>query len=88
MYQAICMNLFEIVLLISLILASYKSFVCGMNEISKPLLLSINSLLSLLNNTNGDMCFINGTKIEVGKIYRKKRHKTMKRLATKSKSTT
>ena len=69
-------------------LPSYKSFVCGMNDISKPLLLFINSLLSTRNTTHGDICFVDGTKIEVCKIYREKRHKTMKKLATKSKSTT
>lgn len=69
-------------------LPSYKSFVCGMNDISKPLLLFINSLLLTRNTTHGDICFVDGTKIEVCKIYRESRHKTMKKLATKSKSTT
>jgi hypothetical protein len=69
-------------------LPSYKSFVVGMNSVSRYLLLFINSLLSLRNTTCGDVCFIDGTKIEVCKIYREKRHRTMKKLATKSKSTT
>jgi hypothetical protein len=69
-------------------LPCYKSFVVGMNSVSRYLLLFINSLLSLRNTTCGDVCFIDGTKIEVCKIYREKRHRTMKKLATKSKSTT
>jgi Transposase DDE domain len=69
-------------------LPNYQNFVRGMNDMSRYLLLFINSLLSLRNTTDGDVCFVDGTKIEVCKIYREKRHKTMKVLATKSKSTT
>ena len=68
-------------------LPSYKNFVCGMNSVSKSLLLFINTVVSTRNTTKGDVCFVDGTKIEVCKIYREKRHKTMKKLATKSKST-
>jgi hypothetical protein len=69
-------------------LPSYQNFVVGINQVAKYMLLFINSLLSTRNTTNGDICFIDGTKIEVCKIYREKRHRTMKKLATKSKSTT
>lgn len=68
-------------------LPSYKNFVCGMNSVSKSLLLFISTVVSTRNTTKGDICFVDGTKIEVCKIYREKRHKTMKKLATKSKST-
>jgi hypothetical protein len=69
-------------------LPNYQNFVRGMNDMSRYLLLFINSLFLTRNTTHGDICFIDGTKIEVCKIYREKRHKTMKVLATKSKSTT
>jgi hypothetical protein len=69
-------------------LPSYQNFVVGINNVSRYMLLFINTLLSARNTTNGDVCFVDGTKIEVCKIYREKRCKIMKRLATKSKSTT
>jgi Transposase DDE domain len=69
-------------------LPSYKSFVVSMNLASKNILIFVQTVLSLINNTNGDICFVDGTKLEVCKIYRESKHKTMKLLATKSKSTT
>jgi len=69
-------------------LPSYRNFVVAMNGGTRDMLLFINTLVSTCNTTNGGICFVDGTKIEVCKIYREKRHKTMKHLATKSTSTT
>jgi hypothetical protein len=69
-------------------LPKYGNFVTGMNQVSRDMVLFISALLSVQNTTLGDVCFVDGTKIEVCKIYRELRHKTMKKLATKSKSTT
>jgi hypothetical protein len=69
-------------------LPKYGNFVTCMNQTSRYMFVFINTLLSVRNTTNGDICFVDGTKIEVCKIYRELRHKTMKKLATKSKSTT
>lgn len=69
-------------------LPSYKNFVCSMNKASLYMLWFLELVLSLRNTTNGDICFVDGTKLPVCKIYREHSHKTMKKLATKSKSTT
>ena len=66
---------------------SYSNFVTGMNRTSRYMLLFMFTILSLKNGAGGDVCFVDGTKIEVCKIYRESRCKTMKGLATKSKST-
>jgi Transposase DDE domain len=69
-------------------LPAYKNFVVGLNKAGKYLLLFLYSVLSVNNTANGEICFVDSTKIEVCKIYREKRHKTMKSLATKHMSTT
>jgi Transposase DDE domain len=69
-------------------LPSYKNFVMGMNQSSVYMLVFVQSVLGLTKSTNGDICFIDGTKLEVCKIYREGKHKTMRLLARKSKSTT
>jgi hypothetical protein len=69
-------------------LPTYRNFVVAMNYGSQYMVIFMNTLLKSRNTTSGEVCFVDGTKIEVCKIYREKRHKTMKLLATKSKSTT
>jgi len=69
-------------------LPRYQNFVNLMNKYSKYLLKFIFILCSLNNKQQGIITFCDSTKLEVCKIYREKRHKTMKQLATKSKSTT
>jgi hypothetical protein len=69
-------------------LPSYKNFVVGMNQSSVYMLVFIQTILGLTQSTKGDICFIDGTKLEVCKIYREGKHKTMRLLARKSKSTT
>jgi hypothetical protein len=69
-------------------LPEYNNFVSGMNKVSVYCLLFVKAVLGVRNTTAGDICFCDGTKIEVCRIYREKRCKTMKCIATKSKSTT
>lgn len=69
-------------------LPSYKNFVMGMNYTSIYMLVFVQTVLGLTKSTKGDICFIDGTKLEVCKIYREGKHKTMRLLARKSKSTT
>jgi Transposase DDE domain len=69
-------------------LPDYNNFVIGMNKTAVYCLLFIKAVLGVRNTTSGDICFCDGTKIEVCKIYRESRHSTMKCIATKSKSTT
>jgi hypothetical protein len=69
-------------------LPCYKNFVVGMNKASIAMMYFIYSVLTLVTTTSGDICFVDGSKLEVCKIYREGKHKTMKQLATKSKSTT
>ena len=69
-------------------LPDYNNFVIGMNRVSVYCIMFIKAVLSMRDTTSGDICFCDGTKIEVCKIYRENRHKTMRSIATKSKSTT
>jgi hypothetical protein len=69
-------------------LPCYKNFLISMNKASRYLMLFIFTVLNFRKSGKGGICFVDSTKIEVCKIYREKRHKTMKALATKHKSTT
>jgi Transposase DDE domain len=69
-------------------LPDYNNFVSGMNNVSVYCVLFVKAVVYMRNTSSGDVCFCDGTKIEVCKIYREKRCKTMKCIATKSKSTT
>jgi hypothetical protein len=59
-----------------------------MNKAATAMLVFIQSVIGSTDSTEGDICFVDGTKLEVCKIYRESKHRTMKSLASKSKSTT
>lgn len=67
-------------------LPTYKSFVLLMNQHAKLILILINFLLQFNNQQAGVIKIIDSTSIPVCKNYRIKRHKTMKLVATRSKS--
>jgi hypothetical protein len=67
---------------------SYKSFVGLMNSRSKYLMAFVLSVCRFNSLSTGIITFCDSTKLEVCKIYREHSHRTMKQLATKSKSTT
>ncbi|MEM1312239.1 MAG: IS982 family transposase [Patescibacteria group bacterium] len=69
-------------------LPRYQNFVNTMNKYSVYLLKFIVTVCKFNNKKSGIITFCDSTKIEVCKIYREYRHRTMKLLATKSKSTT
>jgi hypothetical protein len=69
-------------------LPCYKNFVCLMNNYSVQLSAIIHFICSLNNQTEGVITFCDSTKIEVCRIYREGKHRTMKLIASKSKSTT
>jgi len=69
-------------------LPAYQNFVNLMNKNSIYLLKFISVICSFNNKQSGIITFCDSTKLEVCKIYRESKHKTMKVLATKSKSTT
>src|SRR6476646_913246 len=69
-------------------LPTYQNFVTLMNNCTVELLKFLTLLCSLNNELEGVITFCDSTKIEVCKIYREHTHKTMKLLASKSKSTT
>lgn len=64
----------------------YKNFVATMNRSAKPLLVLINILLSMNRKKAGRIKLIDSTTLPVCKNYRIKHHKTMKSVATRSKS--
>lgn len=64
----------------------YKNFVETMNRSAKPLLILINILLSINRRRVGSIKLVDSTPIPVCKNYRIGRHKTMKAVATRSKS--
>jgi len=66
----------------------YKNFVVTMNRYSLDFLVLINVLLQLQQKRSGVMKIIDSTPVPVCKNYRIYRHKTMKRISTRSKSTT
>lgn len=69
-------------------LPCYKNFVEAMNNDTHALLLLIQILLSFKNKTAGVIKIADSTAIPVCKNSRIKSHKVMKRLATRSKTTT
>jgi Transposase DDE domain len=69
-------------------LGSYKSFNQAMNNYSKYLLQIIIFLMQINYNQSGMLVFIDSTNLPVCKIWRQRSHKVMKKLATKSKTTT
>lgn len=66
----------------------YKNFVVTMNRYSLDFLVLINVLLQLQHRKSGVVKIIDSTPVPVCKNYRIYRHKTMKQIATRSKSTT
>jgi hypothetical protein len=64
----------------------YKNFVETMNRSAKLLLVLINILLGMNRKHAGIIKLVDSTTIPVCKNYRIKRHKTMKQVATRSKS--
>ena len=69
-------------------LPHYTKFVVAMNNYGKEILAILTMICKLNLSTSGKIMFIDSTKLEVCKIWRAGKHKTMKLLATKSKSTT
>lgn len=69
-------------------LPRYQNFVNLMNKRSAYLLKFICLICNLNNKQQGIITFCDSTKLEVAKIYREHKHKTMKLLASKSKTTT
>ncbi|NJN12185.1 MAG: IS982 family transposase [Richelia sp. RM1_1_1] len=69
-------------------LGSYKSFNSCLNMYSKFLLEIIVFLMQINYNQSGELVFIDSTTLPVCKIWRERKHKTMKHLARKSKTTT
>jgi hypothetical protein len=67
-------------------LPSYKSFVLLMNQNAKLILVLINTLLQMNNQQAGLIKLVDSTHIPVCKNIRINRHKTMKPIATRSKS--
>jgi len=67
-------------------LPCYKNFVVTMNQSAKSLLVLINILLSMNRKRAGIIKLVDSTTIPVCKNYNIHRHKTMKRVATRSKS--
>lgn len=64
----------------------YKNFVSLMNQNAKLLLILINLLLQLNQQKAGVIKILDSTTLPVCKNYRIKRHRTMKTVATRSKS--
>ncbi len=64
----------------------YKNFVILMNQNAKLILILINLLLQLNHKQAGVVKLLDSTTLPVCKNYRIKRHKTMKQVATRSKS--
>lgn len=64
----------------------YKNFVILMNQYAKLILVLINALLQFNLEQVGVIKLIDSTPIPVCKNYRIKRHKTMKRFASRSKT--
>lgn len=67
-------------------LPCYKNFVATMNQSAKALLVLINVLLSMNRKDAGIIKLVDSTPLPVCKNMRIYRHKTMKRVATRSKS--
>lgn len=67
-------------------LPCYKNFVVTMNQSAKALLVLINILLSMNRKKAGTIKLVDSTPLPVCKNMRIYRHKTMKRVATRSKS--
>lgn len=67
-------------------LPCYKNFVVTMNSSAKSLLILINILLSMNRRHAGIIKLVDSTTIPVCKNYNIHRHKTMKHVATRSKS--
>jgi len=64
----------------------YKNFVILMNQYAKLILVLINALLQFNLKQAGVIRLIDSTPIPVCKNYRIRRHKTMRRLASRSKT--
>lgn len=69
-------------------LPTYKNFVMTINHYSLDFLILINVLLQIQQRASGTVKIIDSTPVPVCKNYRIYRHKTMKRIATRSKTTT
>jgi Transposase DDE domain len=69
-------------------LPHYTKFVVAMNNYGNEILAILTMICKLNISPTGQIMFIDSTKLEVCKIWRAGKHKTMKLLATKSKSTT
>jgi len=67
-------------------LPHYKNFVLLMNQYAKLILILMNALLQVNRKRAGVIKILDSTPLPVCKNYRIKRHKTMKRVATRSKS--
>jgi len=67
-------------------LPCYKNFVLTMNNSAKALLIMINILLAINRKNAGTIKLVDSTTLPVCKNYNIHRHKTMKRVATRSKS--
>src|SRR3989344_5501887 len=69
-------------------LPCYKNFVAAMNDYAPSLFLLVQILLSLRNKQAGVVKLVDSTALPVCKNMRIPSHKVMKRLATRSKTTT
>jgi len=67
-------------------LPTYKNFVVLMNQYAKLILIMINALLQVNLKQAGVIKLVDSTPIPVCKNYRIKKHKTMRRLASRSKT--
>lgn len=65
----------------------YKNFVILMNQYAKLILVLINTLLQFNLEQAGVIKLVDSTPLPVCKNYRIRRHKTMRRLASRSKTT-
>jgi IS5 family transposase len=68
-------------------LPSYKNFVLLMNHYAKPILILLNLLLKINRKRSGVIKLVDSTPLPVCKNYNIARHKTMKAVATRSRST-
>lgn len=69
-------------------LPGYKNFIASMNEYAPVLLVIMSILQQMHQQTSGTIKIIDSTPVPVCKNIRINRHKTMKNLATRSKTTT
>lgn len=68
-------------------LPSYKNFVLLMNRSARPILILLDLLFRINRNKSGVIKLIDSTPLSVCKNYNINKHKTMRKVATRSKST-